>query len=171
MNPPPEIQIADRIALPHAPPPPAMTGTRETVFPLVNPSTYAPARSNITAGMNERRSWKGGRRDRKWARGYIIHGVGRNQDGVVERIKAVMVDPPPVYQYCSVFSLSHPLGLHHRHEKTLSKREGRVDIQAITRYPNRSCRYPLPFPLPLVRADQTTATLTACKTGNLANGK
>jgi hypothetical protein len=69
MNPPPEIQIADSIALPHIPPPPAMTGTRETVFPLVNPSTYAPAMSSNIVGMKERASWIGGRRDRKWTRG------------------------------------------------------------------------------------------------------
>jgi len=42
----------------------------------------------------------------------MIHGVGRNQDGVVERIRAVIVDPPPVYQFCSMFSLSHLLGPH-----------------------------------------------------------
>ena len=41
----------------------------------------------------------------------------------------------------------------------------------MTKYPNKSCKYPLPFPLPLVSPDQTIATLTACKTGNLAKGK
>lgn len=69
MNPPPEIQIPDRIALPHTPFPPAMTGTSETVFPLVNPSTYAPAMSSRIVGINVRASCIGGRRDRKWTRG------------------------------------------------------------------------------------------------------
>jgi len=39
----------------------------------------------------------------------MIQGVGRNQDGGVERIRAVIVDPPPVYQYCSTSGLHHPL--------------------------------------------------------------
>jgi hypothetical protein len=69
MNPPPDIQIAESIALPHMPFPPAMTGTSETVFPLVNPSTYAPAMSSSIVGMKERISWKGGRREMKWMRG------------------------------------------------------------------------------------------------------
>jgi hypothetical protein len=49
--------------------PPAMTGTSETVFPLVNPSTYAPAMSSSIVGMKERMSCIGGRRHRKWIRG------------------------------------------------------------------------------------------------------
>jgi hypothetical protein len=33
----------------------------------------------------------------------MIHGVGRNQDGGVERIRAVIVDPPPVYQFLYLY--------------------------------------------------------------------
>jgi hypothetical protein len=43
----------------------------------------------------------------------MIHGVGRNQDGGVERIRAVIVDPPPVYQYCSASGLPRSLAHHH----------------------------------------------------------
>jgi len=67
MNPPPEIQIADNIALPHIPP--LITGRRETVFPLVNPSTYAPARSNTVAGIIESNNWIGVRYEMACTRG------------------------------------------------------------------------------------------------------
>jgi hypothetical protein len=96
----------------------------------------------------------------------MIHGVGRNQDGGVERIRAVIVDPPPIYQLLYLYRVHHLLeSMSHREVSGIDK-----DVQAMTKYPNKSCKYPLPLPLPLVRPDQTTATLTASRTGNLAKG-
>jgi len=95
----------------------------------------------------------------------MIHGVGKNQVGGVDSRMEESVDPPPV---SSVFvpHYSHVWTLFKDKENLMWMEVREHHIQAMTRYPNKSCKYPtLPLPpslsLAFVKPAQTIETRTA----------